>query len=658
MKLPVLICIALSALALRAFSAPGDLLPFDPNPSERVHAAAIEPDGQIIIAGFFEHLQTNSGQQITRQRLARLNADGTSDTSFFPYPNAQVYAVAVLENGKILVGGDFTNFKNGGASSSNPVVNRTHLARLNADGSVDESFNANLDGGWSVLSVLPLADGRIYIGGNFTTVGGVPHASVALLNKNGSPDNSFSYQAGAEVTNMAVDEQSRVLLGSYGGLGSGRRVVRVSATGVLDNLFNPDPDFTVHSLQLQADGRVLISGNFDNVGGQSIKALARVNDMDGLADTGFLPGAGSGVLSTIVLTNEKILVTGNFSGFQPPGAPSPTARSGLARLQPTGNLDTTFNPITSSVTVFHSLVDNDGSLLLLHSGDIVTAQGVRHGITRLEGDSTSSALSATSTSRVQWLRGGALAEPAYVVFDKSTDNGTTWTRLGTATRMTGGWELTGLSLPNTGKLRAHARANSSTAYYGCSSVLESVVDIHIPLTVPGSANVWLSGLPSGTARNTDSAPGASPVQVDVPITAGQDVTFTVTGGTHNGPVGPGTTGPDGGTEVTHETENSIAELKTPVNSLVGVFLNGNEPSGSVLPYRDFNVPANREYDLIEPGLQQPFFIGDGRRSDDFVQHVRIPVGATRLFVGSLDEYDNETNSGSFEVDAEVVAPLP
>lgn len=657
MKRIALLGLALSALAVTAFAAPGDLLPFNPNPSERVHAAAVQPDGRIVIAGFFEHLQTDTAQQITRQRLARLNADGTSDASFYPFPNAQVYAVAALENGKILVGGDFTSFKNGGASSENPVVNRTHLARLNSDGSVDESFNANLAGGWSVLSILPLADGRIYIGGNFMTVGGVAHARVALLNENGSPDNSFSFQAGAEVTNMAVDEQNRVLLGSYGNLGSGL-AVRVSAAGVLDSGFTPAPDFTVFCLQPQADGQVLIGGNYDNVGGQPIKNLARVNATSGLADTDFQPGAGAKVFSTSVLTNGKILVTGDFSQFQPPGAASPTARSCFAMLEPSGNLDTSFNPIISSVTIFHSLVQSDGSLLLLHTGDNVTAQGVRHGITRLEGDSASSVLSPTSTSRVQWLRGGALAEPAYVVFDQSTDNGTTWTRLGTAIRTTGGWELTGLSLPNTGKLRAHARVNSSTAYYGCSSVLESVVDIQIPIVVPGSANVWLAGLPSGTARNTDSAPGASPVEVNVTLTAGQDVTFTVTGGTHNGPVGPGTTGPDGGSDVTHETENSIAELKAPLNSLVGVFLNGNEPSGSTQPYRDFNVPAHREFDLIKPGLQQPFFIGDGRRSDDFVQHVRIPAGATRLFVGSLDEYDNETNSGAFEVDAEVVAPLP
>lgn len=185
------------------------------------------------------------------------------------------------------------------------------------------------------------------------------------------------------------------------------------------------------------------------------------------------------------------------------------------------------------------------------------------------------------------------------------------------------------------------------------------LDPEPPALVPGSANVWLAGLPGGTARNTDSAPGASPVEITAGITPGQDVIFTVTGGTHNGPPeGPITTGPDGSTDATHLTENSIAELKAPLNSLVGVFLTGSEPAGSSLPYQDFNVPANREYDHITPGIQQPFFIGDGRTSDDVVQRVRIPAGATRLFLGSLDEYDNATNSGSFEVTAEVVAPLP
>jgi hypothetical protein len=65
-------------------------------------------------------------------------------------------------------------------------------------------------------------------------------------------------------------------------------------------------------------------------------------------------------------------------------------------------------------------------------------------------------LSVVSNTAVQWLRGGALPETQITVFDLSQDSGTTWSRLGQGTRITGGWSLTGISLPTTGILRARA----------------------------------------------------------------------------------------------------------------------------------------------------------------------------------------------------------
>ena len=91
---------------LRAQSA---LDGFDPNANGTVRVVVVQPDGKILIGGDFTTLSPNGGAPVTRNRIARLNPDGTLDTAFNPNANGTVYAIAVQADGKILVGGDFTD---------------------------------------------------------------------------------------------------------------------------------------------------------------------------------------------------------------------------------------------------------------------------------------------------------------------------------------------------------------------------------------------------------------------------------------------------------------------------------------------------------------------------------------------------------------------
>ncbi|MBL9145952.1 MAG: DUF642 domain-containing protein [Verrucomicrobiaceae bacterium] len=173
--------------------------------------------------------------------------------------------------------------------------------------------------------------------------------------------------------------------------------------------------------------------------------------------------------------------------------------------------------------------------------------------------------------------------------------------------------------------------------------------------VPGYANVWLAGHPAGTpARVTDSAPADSPTEVTV--TGGKDLVFTVTGGTSNGPSGPAMV-PDGANIITHEAENSIAPLTAPLTALVGVFVDASAPSGDAPPaYLDYTTDVARNALHYAPGLRQPFYIGDGLTPDNVRQVFRVPTGATRLFLGALDAYDNHLNFGSFTVEVAEAPP--
>src|SRR5438093_11199815 len=82
---------------------------FDPNADGVVFAVVVQPDGKILIGGTFTTLSPNGGAAVTRNRIARLNPDGTLDTSFNPSADNPVLSIAVQADGKILASGGFTS---------------------------------------------------------------------------------------------------------------------------------------------------------------------------------------------------------------------------------------------------------------------------------------------------------------------------------------------------------------------------------------------------------------------------------------------------------------------------------------------------------------------------------------------------------------------
>ena len=101
----VAVLLAGGAAAVRGQSA---LDGFDPNANGAVRVVVVQPDGKILIGGDFTTLSPNGGAAVTRNRIARLNPDGTLDTAFNPNANGHVNAIAVQADGKILVGGHFS----------------------------------------------------------------------------------------------------------------------------------------------------------------------------------------------------------------------------------------------------------------------------------------------------------------------------------------------------------------------------------------------------------------------------------------------------------------------------------------------------------------------------------------------------------------------
>lgn len=144
-----------------------------------VLALIVQKDGKIVIGGSFTAVNG-----VPRQNLARLNADGSLDAAFIPQavdgPNGPVAALALLPDGSILAGGDFSTAGN---------LVRTDLVKFKADGTADAEFG-KVEGGiatnGSVSALIALSDGSIVVGGSFTMFYGQPRRSIARLNPDGT----------------------------------------------------------------------------------------------------------------------------------------------------------------------------------------------------------------------------------------------------------------------------------------------------------------------------------------------------------------------------------------------------------------------------------------------------------------------------------------
>jgi uncharacterized delta-60 repeat protein/uncharacterized repeat protein (TIGR01451 family) len=301
----------------------------------QVYAVLVQTNAnKLFAAGDF-----TSFNGLPRRRVARLNANGSLDTSFDAADalNNSVRALALQNDGKLLVGGAFTNV---------PGVNNSFLARLDVDGTVDTNFLAGRKGVDNFVYAIGVqSDGKIVVGGAFTSVNDTNRQHLARLESNGALDVNFNPSAVADATvwTIALQNDGKMLIGGDFSLVSGAvrmRVARLNPDGSLDTSFNPGlgPNGSVRSISVQPDGRVLIGGLFTNVNGVVRSRIARLNE-NGTVDTSFDPGAGADefVSSVVLQSDGKIVVGGGFVTFG--GVP----HHSIVRLLPNGAVDTSIN---------------------------------------------------------------------------------------------------------------------------------------------------------------------------------------------------------------------------------------------------------------------------------------------------------------------------
>ncbi|MBK8036893.1 MAG: choice-of-anchor D domain-containing protein [Verrucomicrobiaceae bacterium] len=453
-----------------------------------VRASALQPDGKMLIGGLFTVVGGAA-----HNRIARLNANGTLDTSFNPDVNNTVNCIAVMPDGKIIIGGFFTSV-NG--------TTRNRVARLKSDGTLDTGFDPNADA--EVYCLAPQPDGSILLGGDFLNVGGLSRSRVARLTTSGVPD-SLATSVNGRVRCIALQADGKIYLGgTFTTVNSVARwgTVRLLADGGIDGTFS-DPlnalaNGNVHCLSLLPNGHVLLGGSFDYVDNYTtLKAIARL-DNAGDADVLFAPNMPGGVYSLAPRADGGLIAAGPFQSC------NGSVRKGIATISGTATLETSFDPGISG-DALGVMLQGDGKALLAGSFTTMQPGGgagntfTRSLFTRVQHSaSATQTISFPNTAWAQWTRGGGAPLVEQVSFELSTNGGATYTAVaGTISRIgtTSGWQITGATLPVSGLLRARGRV-AGGRHNSSSGIIEQVIN-YSGVTLP--PEIALSG--NGSAIN-------------------------------------------------------------------------------------------------------------------------------------------------------------
>lgn len=358
---------------------------FVSGPNAPVHSVAIAPRGgleefagRVVIGGEFTQIDA-----ISANRIARLLPNGLFDSSFNAGAGANgiVYAVAVQPDGKVIVGGNFTQIDS---------TNRGRVARLNADGHVDIGFvvPTNAING-IVRAVAVQTNGQVIIAGEFSQVYSTPRSRIARLNIDGSLDMGFSPSLDGFGYALAIQEDGRILIGgAFFNVNSTTRagIARLNTNGSLDSGFTVGTGFNgaVNSIALQADGKVVAGGSFTSFNGNSRSHVARL-ETNGAIDGSFQVGSGANapVLSVATHPGGNIVIAGEFTNY------NGTAAYRFARIKSSGANDFTFRSGTgANATVRSALIQPDTAVVI--GGDFTVVNEIaRNFVARIHGDEKS-----------------------------------------------------------------------------------------------------------------------------------------------------------------------------------------------------------------------------------------------------------------------------
>lgn len=347
-----------------------------------------QSDGKLIVVGNFT---TFNG--VSKKNIVRLNLDGTIDTSFNvgTATNGYIACVKIQSDGKILCGGEFTQF-NG--------QNYASMVRLNSNGTIDTSFNIGLgfksiinsfteDG--IIKSIDIQSDNKIIVGGKFLKFNNVTKINLVRLNANGSLDTSFNIGIGAgsnisdntnngQICKLICESSTNKIyitgtISSFNG-NTCINLLRLNNDGTIDSTFNYtsvigynglNSNGYIYDMNLQSNGKLLLGGeeiSLGNCTGNYCNSLVQINS-NGTIDNTFkcnFVGAYTNIYS-IDSFNDFIIVSGQFTSVNY----TPIRKGSIVKIKQDGLTDLSFNPNLGD----NNDVPNFGASTYLNDGTII-----------------------------------------------------------------------------------------------------------------------------------------------------------------------------------------------------------------------------------------------------------------------------------------------
>lgn len=274
-----------------------------------IETSLLQIDGKIVLAGDFYELNGTIVNNITR-----LNPNGTLDPTFNQHTgfNGTVLATAVHTKRRLIVGGDFSRFN---------YQFRSNIVRLTEDGELDPDFVVGSGTNGKVHTIAVQTNGKVLIGGNFTSYNGNLCSNIARLKKDGSFDASFNeVTTDGVVRKIIIDKDDRIIIaGDFENVNgvSIRGIARIKPNGMLDNTFNPSIDSygRGYDCKISSRGKIYLAlvyqdGNYTF--GTDIVCLNK----NGTRDESFaIPTGEFYSIYTLAFNNDNKLIAGGLGGF-------------------------------------------------------------------------------------------------------------------------------------------------------------------------------------------------------------------------------------------------------------------------------------------------------------------------------------------------------
>jgi uncharacterized delta-60 repeat protein/uncharacterized repeat protein (TIGR01451 family) len=339
-----------------------------------VYGMAVQPDDKLIVSVKSNSLYNGSSVK----EVFRINTtDGSIDAAFDLGPafvetlgHTVSGTLYVKPNGNILASGDFT--VSGNQSSG--------LIEVNPSGTLNANFNigTGFKGNGYVNKIQEVGSGKILIAGAFDTVDGIVKRGIARLNADGTLDATFNsggegFGLNSIIRTYAIQADGKIIVGgkfnSYNGLPN-INLIRLNADGSIDTSFAPVTEFyssyiqgfvnpMVNSIAIQNDNKIVIAGAFVIFNGVSKKNILRLN-ADGTLDTTFNTGVGfnTEVVYMQLQSDQKIVVAGTFTSYN-----NVAVASKFIRLNTNGTKDNSFNPVGYTYSPKKFQVLSNGKIL-------------------------------------------------------------------------------------------------------------------------------------------------------------------------------------------------------------------------------------------------------------------------------------------------------